>query len=67
MLMRKDEIVAGRLAQTVALNGLRSRAATGCQDVEAHGIQGQDKDKSLREIADPTNQGSAPAGDYLRR
>jgi hypothetical protein len=53
---------AGGLAQTVAVNGLRSRGATGCQDVEARGIEDHDKDKSLREIADPTNQGSAPAG-----
>jgi hypothetical protein len=52
---------AGELAQTVALNGLRSREATCSQHIGAPGIE-QDEDQSLREIADPRNQGSAPAG-----
>jgi hypothetical protein len=50
------------LAPTAAVDGLESRRATGRRDGAAHRRHGQNKILSLRDIADPTEQGSAPAG-----
>ena len=50
------------LAPTAALDNLQSGRATGRRDGAAHRRDGQYKILPLRDIADPTNQGSAPAG-----
>jgi len=48
------------MAQTVALNSLQFREATGARCVGLRRF-GEGQNQSLREIADPTNQGSTPA------
>ena len=51
-------------AQTVALNGLRSRGAISCHDIEGRGVKNQAQSKSLRETA-PTGRGASP-GNFFR-
>ncbi|MBZ5513478.1 MAG: hypothetical protein LAN62_01280 [Acidobacteriia bacterium] len=45
------------LAQTLAPEGLRSRAAIFGHELEAHGIEDRSEDASLRENADPPQSG----------
>ena len=55
--LRDDLYTMRRLAQTAALDGLGSCRATGRQDAGAHRTHDENKNLSLRDIADPTNPG----------
>jgi hypothetical protein len=58
----------GRFSRPLKNPGLwpRSAFSPGCQDTAAHRMDYQNKNMSLRDIADPTNQGSASAGQPAR-